>query len=95
MTALDHLLDLAHLAAALGTAVGIAMVGRRAARRAHQPEVIGEIMAGLLVGPVLVRLLGERCPCRKSHPSWWELVYGGLEHGRSDGCSGRLGITWA
>jgi hypothetical protein len=37
----------------------------------------------------------EPCPCRKSHPSWWELVYGGLERGRSDGCSGRLGITWA
>ncbi|WP_405847088.1 cation:proton antiporter [Streptomyces sp. NBC_01518] len=60
MTALDHMLDLVHLAAALGAAVALAVVGRRAARRAHQPEVIGEIMAGLLVGPALVRLLGER-----------------------------------
>ncbi|MEV0742206.1 cation:proton antiporter [Streptomyces sp. NPDC050549] len=60
MTTSDRLLDLAHLAVALGTALAVAAVGRRAARGARQPEVIGEIMAGLLVGPALVRLLGER-----------------------------------
>ncbi|MDG5801154.1 cation:proton antiporter [Streptomyces ossamyceticus] len=60
MTASDRLLDLVHLAAALGVAVALAAVGRRAARAARQPEVIGEIVAGLLVGPALVRLLGAQ-----------------------------------
>ncbi|MFF1478046.1 cation:proton antiporter [Streptomyces sp. NPDC058301] len=60
MTTSDRLLDLAHLSAALGVAVALAAMGRRAARAAHQPEVIGEIVAGLLVGPALVRLLGEQ-----------------------------------
>ena len=32
-----------------------------------------------------------RCPCRKSHPSWWELVYGGLEHGPRMGALGVWG----
>ncbi|MEU8502461.1 cation:proton antiporter [Streptomyces lavendulae] len=60
MTALNRLLELGHLMAALGVAMALASAGRRAARVARQPEVIGEIVAGLLAGPALVRLLGEK-----------------------------------
>jgi Kef-type K+ transport system membrane component KefB len=50
--------ETAHLAATLGAVLVVALLGRLAARAARQPEVIGEIAAGLLVGPVAVAVLG-------------------------------------
>lgn len=47
-----------HLVAALAAVLVIGLLGRLAARRLRQPEVIGEIVAGLLAGPATVALLG-------------------------------------
>lgn len=47
-----------HVLAVLGAALAIAVTGRFAARRCRQPEVIGELTAGLLAGPLAVWLLG-------------------------------------
>ncbi|RFU38636.1 cation/H(+) antiporter, partial [Actinomadura logoneensis] len=40
-----------HLLAVLAVVLLVALAGRRAARAARQPEVIGELTAGLLAGP--------------------------------------------
>ncbi|MFI1223573.1 MULTISPECIES: cation:proton antiporter [unclassified Streptomyces] len=58
MTAPELLLRAAHLLAVLCAAVLVVRAGRLAARTTRQPEVIGEIVAGLLIGPALIRLLG-------------------------------------
>ncbi|MFI1931367.1 cation:proton antiporter [Streptomyces sp. NPDC020330] len=58
MTAPELLLRAAHLLAVLSAAVLVVRAGRLVARTTRQPEVIGEIVAGLLIGPVLIQLLG-------------------------------------
>ncbi|MFI8420052.1 cation:proton antiporter [Streptomyces sp. NPDC085479] len=58
MTASELLLRAAHLSAVLCAALLVVRAGRLMARATRQPEVIGEIVAGLLVGPALVRLVG-------------------------------------
>ncbi|MEV5975391.1 cation:proton antiporter [Streptomyces sp. NPDC052114] len=58
----EHVLDLgllAHSAAALGVILALALAGRALARALRQPEVIGEIVFGLLSGPVVIALLGR------------------------------------
>ncbi|MFI1018846.1 cation:proton antiporter [Streptomyces sp. NPDC020965] len=50
---------LAHVAAALALILVLAHAGRVIARRLQQPEVIGEVTVGLLVGPTLLALLGD------------------------------------
>ncbi|MFG2290994.1 cation:proton antiporter [Streptomyces sp. NPDC048595] len=50
--------QLAHVALALTTVLLIAWAGRGVARLLRQPAVIGEIVAGLLAGPVALALLG-------------------------------------
>lgn len=47
-----------HVLVALAVVLGIGWLGRAAARRLRQPEVIGEIVAGLAAGPVAVAVLG-------------------------------------
>ncbi|MFF2044588.1 cation:proton antiporter [Kitasatospora sp. NPDC058170] len=55
-----HLLrNLAHAAAALAVVMLIAAAGRGVARRLRQPEVIGEMTAGLLLGPAVIALVGR------------------------------------
>ncbi|MFJ4842515.1 cation:proton antiporter [Streptomyces sp. NPDC088746] len=56
---MPHLLTLLHGAAALLVALALAAVGRRAAVRLRQPDVIGEIGVGLLAGPLLLAVLGR------------------------------------
>ncbi|QKW35619.1 cation:proton antiporter [Actinomadura sp. NAK00032] len=58
MTAAETAGRAGHLLAVLGAVLLIAMAGRLAARAARQPEVIGELTAGLLAGPAALRLLG-------------------------------------
>ncbi|MGP3971943.1 cation:proton antiporter domain-containing protein [Streptomyces sp. 6N223] len=48
-----------HAAAALAVVLLIAAAGRAAARGLRQPEVIGEITAGLLAGPAVIALIGR------------------------------------
>ncbi|MEU7134352.1 cation:proton antiporter [Streptomyces sp. NPDC046261] len=60
MDALHLLPRLVHGAAALTAVLLIACAGRGAARWLRQPEVIGEIAAGLLAGPAAIALLGRR-----------------------------------
>ncbi|WP_069884842.1 cation:proton antiporter [Streptomyces luteocolor] len=58
----EHVLDLgllAHSAVALGVILVLALAGRIVARTLRQPEVIGEIVFGLLSGPVVIALLGR------------------------------------
>jgi Kef-type K+ transport system membrane component KefB len=59
MNVLNLLLLLAHAAVALGAVLLIALAGRRAARLLRQPEVIGEVVAGLISGPVAIAVLGR------------------------------------
>lgn len=47
-----------HVAVALAVVLAIGWLGRAAARRLRQPEVIGEIVAGLVAGPAAVTVLG-------------------------------------
>jgi Kef-type K+ transport system membrane component KefB len=54
----DVLLTVAHVAVTLGVVLVIAALGRAVARLLRQPEVIGEIVMGLLVGPLAVTFLG-------------------------------------
>ncbi len=49
----------AHVVAVLVVVLAAAMLGRLAARAARQPEVIGEILAGILVVPVVVAVAGH------------------------------------
>ncbi|GEK03985.1 cation:proton antiporter [Streptomyces sp. 1-11] len=46
------------LAATLLAILALAVLGRGAARLLRQPEVVGEIMAGLFAGPLVVAVLG-------------------------------------
>ncbi|MFF3166829.1 cation:proton antiporter domain-containing protein [Streptomyces sp. NPDC003273] len=46
------------LAATLLAILALAVLGRAAARLLRQPEVVGEIMAGLFAGPLVVAVLG-------------------------------------
>ncbi|MET9452937.1 cation:proton antiporter [Streptomyces cinerochromogenes] len=48
-----------HLVALLAVVLLLARTGRAAARRLRQPEVIGEIVVGLLAGPAVLHLLGR------------------------------------
>jgi Kef-type K+ transport system membrane component KefB len=48
-----------HLIAVLAAVFVAAQAGRIAARRLRQPEVIGEITAGLLAGPAALAVLGQ------------------------------------
>ncbi|MEU8028935.1 cation:proton antiporter [Streptomyces sp. NPDC049099] len=57
--ALDLAPDVVHAAVALAFILLIAMAGRAAARMLRQPEVIGEIVTGLLAGPAAIALLGR------------------------------------
>ncbi|GAA3570831.1 hypothetical protein GCM10022222_63640 [Amycolatopsis ultiminotia] len=59
MTGIEAVLRTSHVLAALVVVLAIGWLGRTAARRLRQPEVIGEIVAGLLAGPVAVALLGQ------------------------------------
>ncbi len=52
------MLTVVHTAVALGVVLLLAAVGRVAARRLRQPEVIGETVVGLVLGPALIALLG-------------------------------------
>ncbi|HET6860679.1 MAG TPA: cation:proton antiporter [Streptomyces sp.] len=52
------MLHLTHVAAALVVVLSIAVLGRAVARLLRQPEVIGEIVVGLLAGPAALALLG-------------------------------------
>ncbi|AHH99259.1 cation:proton antiporter [Kutzneria albida] len=58
MTVTEVLLRTGHALAVLAAVVPIVLIGRFGARRARQPEVIGEILAGLAAGPALLALLG-------------------------------------
>lgn len=58
MTFAEVLLLSLHVAAALIVVLAIGWLGRTVARRLRQPEVVGEIVAGLLAGPAAVALLG-------------------------------------
>jgi Kef-type K+ transport system membrane component KefB len=53
-----HGLLLLHLATVMAGAVVVVAAGRYTARRTRQPEVIGEIAAGMLTGPLLLWALG-------------------------------------
>lgn len=55
----DFALQAAHVAAALAVVLALAWAGRRSARLLGQPEVVGEITAGLLAGPTALTLLGD------------------------------------
>lgn len=55
----EHVLTAVHVAATLAVVLGIALLGRLAASALRQPQVIGEIAAGLLAGPALVAALGS------------------------------------
>ncbi|MEU7582051.1 cation:proton antiporter [Streptomyces sp. NPDC041068] len=59
----SHVLDLApllaHVTVALGVILLLALAGRRVARALRQPEVIGEIVFGLLSGPAVIALVGR------------------------------------
>ncbi|WNF28014.1 cation:proton antiporter [Streptomyces sp. C11-1] len=47
-----------HVAVALAVVLSIAVLGRAVARLLRQPEVVGEIVVGLLAGPAALALLG-------------------------------------
>ncbi|MFE3176904.1 cation:proton antiporter [Amycolatopsis sp. NPDC059090] len=47
-----------HVGAAVAAVLLVAAAGRFAARRLRQPEVVGEILCGVLAGPVVVGLAG-------------------------------------
>ncbi|CCH30556.1 cation:proton antiporter [Actinosynnema sp. NPDC047251] len=54
----DLLVRVGHVAAVLAVVLVAAYLGRRAARAARQPEVIGEILAGILVVPAVLAIGG-------------------------------------
>ncbi|MCP2339302.1 cation:proton antiporter [Actinomadura rupiterrae] len=59
MAAVEPLGRAGHVLAALGAVLLVAAAGRYAARRSRQPEVIGELAAGLLAGPAVLWLAGR------------------------------------
>ncbi|MFJ8860099.1 cation:proton antiporter [Streptomyces sp. NPDC102451] len=59
MVVLESLVRPAHVAAAMVAALLLARAGRVAARRLRQPEVVGEVTVGLLVGPAVLALAGR------------------------------------
>lgn len=62
MSALDVAGQIAWCAAAVVAALLLAWLGARAAALLGQPKVVGEIAAGLLAGPAMVWIGGERLP---------------------------------
>jgi Kef-type K+ transport system membrane component KefB len=54
----DIWLRVAHIAVTFSVVLLIALLGRWAARALRQPEVIGEIAAGVLIGPIMVAAVG-------------------------------------
>ncbi|MFD8631215.1 cation:proton antiporter [Streptomyces sp. NPDC059533] len=58
MEPVELLTRTAHVLAVLAVILLLAWAGRTAARLMHQPEVIGEITAGLLAGPAALYLMG-------------------------------------
>ncbi|HEX5403289.1 MAG TPA: cation:proton antiporter [Pseudonocardiaceae bacterium] len=56
---MDILLRAGHIIAALAVILVFAFAGRRAAKFLRQPPVIGEIVAGLLLGPLVVGIFGR------------------------------------
>ncbi|MFJ4775277.1 cation:proton antiporter [Streptomyces sp. NPDC088762] len=58
MEVVDLLTRSAHVVAILAVILLLAWAGRAAARLLRQPEVIGEITAGLLAGPAALHLMG-------------------------------------
>ncbi|MGW0389339.1 cation:proton antiporter [Streptomyces sp. NPDC003042] len=59
MEVIDPLTRTAHVVGILAVILLLAWAGRAAARLLRQPEVIGEITAGLLAGPAALALLGQ------------------------------------
>ncbi|MBM7167694.1 cation:proton antiporter [Streptomyces sp. G44] len=59
MDALASPPHLLHLTAAFFVVIAVARIGRGIAVRLRQPDVIGEIAAGLLVGPAVLFLVGR------------------------------------
>ncbi|AUS81304.1 cation/H(+) antiporter [Actinoalloteichus sp. AHMU CJ021] len=59
MAVWDLLVRLSHVSAALAAVLLLAALGRRLAALLHQPSVIGEITAGLLVVPVIGAVAGQ------------------------------------
>lgn len=59
MSASELALRGAHVTVTLAVVLVIALLGRLAARALRQPEVIGEIAAGLLAGPAAVAVFGS------------------------------------
>jgi Kef-type K+ transport system membrane component KefB len=56
---MDVLLRAAHVIAALAVILVVALAGRSLAKFLRQPPVIGEIVAGLLLGPLVVGIFGR------------------------------------
>ncbi|MFI1190968.1 cation:proton antiporter [Streptomyces californicus] len=56
MDVTDLLFRAAHVAVALAVLLLLAYAGRTAARLLRQPEVVGEVTAGLLIGPAVLAL---------------------------------------
>jgi Kef-type K+ transport system membrane component KefB len=55
----EVLVRVAHVAAVLAVVLLAALLGRSAARAARQPEVIGEILAGILIVPLVIAIAGR------------------------------------
>jgi len=55
----EVLVRVAHVVAVLAVVLVAALLGRLAARAARQPEVIGEILAGILVVPLVIAIAGR------------------------------------
>ncbi|MFE3022003.1 cation:proton antiporter [Streptomyces sp. NPDC059256] len=59
MSSAEFFIRMGHVLAVLCGVLLVVAAGRFAARKAHQPEVVGELTAGLLAGPAAVWLLGH------------------------------------
>jgi Kef-type K+ transport system membrane component KefB len=59
MSVLNQAANTGHLLLVLSVVLLAAAAGRFAARKARQPEVIGELTAGLLAGPLVIAVFGR------------------------------------